>query len=542
MNAKRTNVMADKWSQIANSPEAAALLKLVVHIDEVCDHEGDVAEFLPTLLHQLAQLLDVQTAAVTLISSSQDHRILSRYDRGIASIDNEQIIRIAAESATTKQWVTKEGFSQKIKNALAVPIIKSNKVLGAFTIINKSSGEIGDYDRIVVTLVELRMHSVIDDWMRRQVQRQMETENRVMKELDVIRDESQDQGEALDQMISTILDSVGAQIGFITLYDSEKDRHVPGGKVIRGNRPMSQHDYRLVGDLIRQAREEHKTLIGGALPDSEIESYIVVPMFISGLFLGSVVLINKLDPGEFLKQDRQLVESMTQIIDSFIFQEEKFKRLMTLVGREATKEVEEVLMGHRPDTAHGQRMRITMFFADIRDYSKKIREMDPTSAVRMLNDYFNSVTPIITVYNGVVDKYVGDELVALFTKSTANGSHQYLAVEAGLALQAELKRLNKEWALTGRPQIEVGVGIHTGEVVLGQIGSFERKDFTAIGANMNFAARLQSLAAPGQVIISEETYVGITGKITARRIGPMAVKGFGDVVAYLVEGRSPEHF
>jgi len=183
-----------------------------------------------------------------------------------------------------------------------------------------------------------------------------------------------------------------------------------------------------------------------------------------------------------------------------------------------------------------------MFFADIRDYSKKVREMDPTSAVRMLNDYFNSVTPIITAYNGIVDKYVGDELVALFTKSTANGSHQYLAVEAALALQAELKRLNKEWALTGRPQIEVGIGIHTGEVVLGQIGSFERKDFTAIGANMNFAARLQNLAGPGQVIISEETYVGITGKITARRIGPMLVKGFGDVVAYQVEGKSPEHF
>ena len=534
--------MADKWSRIANSPEAAALLKLVVHIDEVCDHEGDVAEFLPTLLHQLAQLLDVQTAAVTLISSSHGHRILSRYDRGKASIDNEQIIRIAAESTATKQWVTKQGFSQKIKNALAVPIIKSDKVLGAFIIINKSSGEIGDYDRIVVTLVELRMHSVIDDWMRRQVQWQMETENRVIKELDMIRDESQDQGEALDQMISTILDAVGAQIGFITLYDSEKDRHLPGGKVIRGNRPMSQRDYKLVGDLIRQTREEHKTLVGGALPDSEIESYIVVPMFISALFLGSVVLINKLESGEFLKQDQQLVESVTQIIDSFIFQEEKFKRLMMLVGREATKEVEEVLMGHRPDTAHGQSMRITMFFADIRDYSKKVREMDPTSAVRMLNDYFNSVTPIITAYNGIVDKYVGDELVALFTKSTANGSHQYLAVEAALALQAELKRLNKEWALTGRPQIEVGIGIHTGEVVLGQIGSFERKDFTAIGANMNFAARLQNLAGPGQVIISEETYVGITGKITARRIGPMLVKGFGDVVAYQVEGKSPEHF
>ena len=274
-------------------------------------------------------------------------------------------------------------------------------------------------------------------------------------------------------------------------------------------------------------------------PNSEIDSIIVAPMFIAGLFLGAVVLINK-EQGLFDEEDRALVESMAGIIDSFIFQEEKFKRLMMLVGRAATRDVEEALIMQRPDTARGQRTEITMLFADIRDYSKITRDMDPTTTVRMLNDYYNAITPIVTSHEGIVDKYVGDELVALFTKNTPRGSHALLAIETALEMQAELDRLNKEWELTGRPLISVGVGIHSGEVVLGQIGSFDRKDYTAIGANMNFAARLQSLAKSGQIIISEASYVGITGRIMARRIGPFEIKGFGENIAYLVEGRSPE--
>jgi len=529
--------MNDKWNQIAKSPEAAALLKLFLRIDDICDHEGDVVDFLPNLLHQLAQLLDVQTVAIT--DKVVHQRVLTRYDRGRSRITHEQLSLLAQRAVTSRALVILNQPEENLNNALVMPIIKHGRLLGAFILANKSVGELGDYDKMVVTLVEARMDDAIDDWLRMQEQRRISTENRVIKELDKIRDETTDQGEALDQMIATILDSLHAQIGFITLYDAEKDRHLPGGKVLRGRRPMSQADYKLVGDLVRKTKLQHKSVVQHKLANSEIDSVIVAPMFISGLFLGAVVLINK-EQGQFDEEDQRLVESVAGIIDSFIFQEEKFKRLMMLVGREATRDVEEALIMQRPDTARGQRMEITMLFADIRDYSQLTRDMDPTTIVRMLNDYYNAITPIVAGHDGIVDKYVGDELVALFTKSTPQGSHQLLAVETALEIQAELDRLNKEWEITGRPVISVGVGIHTGEVVLGQIGSFDRRDYTAIGANMNFAARLQGLAKSNQIVISEATYVGLTGKIMARRVGPFEVKGFGDVLAYLVEGRSPD--
>ncbi len=536
------NAIDTKWNRIASSPEAAALLKLYLRIDQICDHEGSVSEFLPNLLHQIAQLLDVQTICVTAYNPEKDQKVLSRYDRGEAKLGDEQLEAIAFKSTKSKEWIRKNNADDGVENLLAIPIIKSSKVLGSLILVNKSLGEFAEYDNIVVTLIETRLDDVIDDMLRQQEQRRISTENRVIKELDMIRDESRDQGQALDQMIATISESVESQIGFITLYDSEKDRHLPGGKVLRGTRPMSQDDYHEVGNLVRSSKERHATILLNDPVTKEIDSILVVPMFMGGRFLGSVVLVNKEHESAFTSQDKDLVESVARIIGSFIYQEEKFKRLAVLVGREATQDVEEALIGPRPDTAHGQRLQVTMLFADIRDYSKTTKDMDPTTIVRMINDYFNAMTPIVSAHHGVVDKYVGDEIVVLFTKDQPEANHQALSVEAALNMQDEMDRLNREWELTGRPTIQVGIGIHSGEVVLGQIGSFDRKDYTAIGSNMNFAARLQTIAGPGQIVISEATYVGVTGKITARRKGPFDIKGFGPVMAYLVEGRSPDQF
>ncbi len=529
------------YTKIAQSPEAASILKLVLHIDQICNQEGDAREFLPSLLHQLAQIIGAHTVVVTINTESGKQNVFARYDRGEIQMDDQKALDLAGRVLTSREWIEQSDTDDKLQNIMALPIKKLDRILGCIILANKST-HFTEYDRMVATVVEARLDNVIDEWINAREQKILSIENRVMKDLDQIRDETEDQGDALDKMISLILDAVEAQIGFITLYDSEKDRHLPGGKILRGSRPMSQTDYKTVGDIIRHAKEKRRPVTRDKIENSEIESIIVAPMFFSRLFLGAVVLINKVKGGPFTKDDKRIIQSVTQIIDSYIFQEERYKRLMMLVGTEASRDVEEALMGRRPDTARGQRMQITMLFADIRDYSQKTKNMDPDTVVRMLNDYFNAITPVITTHSGIVDKYVGDEVVALFTQSTAQGSHHLLAVEAALALQEELERVNREWELTGRPTIDVGIGIHTGEVVLGQIGSYERKDYTAIGTNMNFAARLQTIAGPGEIILSEATYVGLTGKITARRIGPFTIKGFGDVTAYLAEGKSPDQF
>jgi len=535
--------MPNTWKQISESKEAAAVLKLTLRIDEICDQHGDLPEFLPNILHQLAQLLDVGVVAVTLYRNGSDAIVLGRYEKSKDIISDETLISIASEIYGSKNWIVeKKSTRPSIQSLLAAPIYKLDKQLGSIILANKSIGEFSEYDGMVVTIVEARLDNVLDEWFQRQQQRRIILENRVIKELDRIQDASEDHGQALDEMIATVIDAVNAQIGFITLYDIEKGSHLPGGRSIRGSRPMSQENYQQVGQRIREAMESHIPVVTGHIPGTEIDGILCVPMYMSGRFLGSIVLVNKEGETGFNDSDMEIVETVAKIIDTFIFQHERYKRLVMLAGSEAARDVEEALMGRRSDTSVGQRMTITMLFADIRDYSQKTKDMDPNTAVRMLNDFFNAATPLISQYGGIVDKYVGDEIVALFTKSSHKLDHSILAVEAALGLQDELKRLNREWDLTGRPTVDIGIGIHTGDVVLGQIGSFDRKDYTAIGSNMNLTARLQSVAGAGEIIISESTYVRTTGKFMARHVGPFKIKGFGDVTAYLVEGRSPEMF
>ncbi|MBN1464951.1 hypothetical protein JXA02_04270, partial [candidate division KSB1 bacterium] len=268
--------MTDPWKQIVKSPEAATLLKLVKYIHDLCDHEGDVSEFLPTMLHRLAMLLDVQTAAVTVKDSEKNQRVLARYDRGKTVIEDKVLEEIGIQVSTTNEKIIESRQNKKIKNLLAVPISKSTTTLGSFVLANKSSGEFSEYDDVVVTLVEANMDHVIYNWLRRQEHLLVSIENKLIKALDSILDETAEQGEALNKMIETVIDSLGAEIGFITLYDSEKDRHLTGGRVLRGNRPMSQQDYKLVGDVVRAAKEERKAIIKKELPDSEISSILAV--------------------------------------------------------------------------------------------------------------------------------------------------------------------------------------------------------------------------------------------------------------------------
>jgi len=126
---------------------------------------------------------------------------------------------------------------------------------------------------------------------------------------------------------------------------------------------------------------------------------------------------------------------------------------------------------------------------------------------------------VIFEHGGMVDKFTGDGLMALFNTPLPQADHAARAVRAALALQANAQQVNDGAAL------QYGIGINTGEAVVGNVGSQRRLEYTAIGDAVNLAARLETLAAPGQILISRATYEQVRGEILAREIGPSLVKG-----------------
>ena len=166
----------------------------------------------------------------------------------------------------------------------------------------------------------------------------------------------------------------------------------------------------------------------------------------------------------------------------------------------------------------GKRKEITVLFSDIRGFTSMSEKMDPEDVVNLLNTYFDKQTEVVQNTGGDIDKFVGDELMAVFKGDQMADQ----AVECALKIQEQVQKLNQEMG----KNIGIGIGINTGSMVMGAMGSKERMDFTVIGDNVNLGARLCSAAAAGEVIISESTKKLLEGNnYQLTKLDPIMVKG-----------------
>src|ERR1044071_4240730 len=153
----------------------------------------------------------------------------------------------------------------------------------------------------------------------------------------------------------------------------------------------------------------------------------------------------------------------------------------------------------------GVNQTITILFADIRGFTRISEHAPPEKIVSLLNRYFSAMTDIIFAHGGTLDKYLGDGLMALFGAPTATPDDASNALNAAVAMQRRLFGINRELRDEGLPEIGVGMGLHTGEVVVGYIGSERRSEYTAIGDTVNTSSRLESNARGGEILISDAT-------------------------------------
>jgi adenylate cyclase len=153
----------------------------------------------------------------------------------------------------------------------------------------------------------------------------------------------------------------------------------------------------------------------------------------------------------------------------------------------------------------GVSQTITILFADIRGFTRISEHAPPEKIVSLLNRYFSAMTDIIFAHGGTLDKYLGDGLMALFGAPTATPDDASNALNAAVAMQRRLLGINRELRDEGFAEIGVGMGLHTGEVVVGYIGSERRSEYTAIGDTVNTSSRLESNAQGGEILISDAT-------------------------------------
>ncbi len=173
----------------------------------------------------------------------------------------------------------------------------------------------------------------------------------------------------------------------------------------------------------------------------------------------------------------------------------------------------------------GVRQKITALFADIRNFTTLSESKTPELVVNLLNRYFSMVSEIIFRHGGTLDKYIGDGLMAMFGAPYVSELDAVQAVRAAVEIQRAMVGFNERLTAENLPTISIGIGINTGSAIVGYIGSETRLDYTAIGDTINIAARLEGIAHPGQIVISENTMQALDEDFILKPLGTEKLKG-----------------
>ncbi|MBW2994171.1 adenylate/guanylate cyclase domain-containing protein, partial [Candidatus Woesearchaeota archaeon] len=175
----------------------------------------------------------------------------------------------------------------------------------------------------------------------------------------------------------------------------------------------------------------------------------------------------------------------------------------------------------------GARKEITVFFSDIRGFTTISEKLTPEKLVHVLNEYLTAMTDIVMKHSGVVDKYIGDAIMAFWGAPLVQPNHAEMACNTSLDMMTKLGELQKKWAKEKFPEINIGIGLNTGHAVIGNMGSYERFDYTAMGDTINLGSRLEGLTKSYRVwiIASESTKKAVKGKFVFRKLDLVRVKG-----------------
>ena len=212
----------------------------------------------------------------------------------------------------------------------------------------------------------------------------------------------------------------------------------------------------------------------------------------------------------------------------YLIEDSKKLKIQKVMGKYLSNEVMQNVVKNIDNIAlGGKRADITVLFADIRNFTSISENMDAASTSVILNEYFSAMVPIIEENNGVLNKFMGDAVLAIFGEPQKSDNHALDAVRCGCQMLKKVKYLQEKWIDEGKPKIEIGIGISSGDAFVGNIGSTERLEYTVIGDTVNTASRIENYNKVYRTnfLISEATYDRVKNYIDAITIKDVTIRG-----------------
>ena len=246
------------------------------------------------------------------------------------------------------------------------------------------------------------------------------------------------------------------------------------------------------------------------------------------LFFAMFMYYNKVALGLILPELFVIVAIACAYSYRYLIEGNKKEKFQKAMGKYLSREVMQNVVNNIDNIElGGKRADITVLFADIRNFTSISENMDASQVTMILNEYFSALVPIIEEYGGVLNKFMGDAVLAIFGEPQKDENHALIAVKCAAKMLRKVKHLQDKWIDEGEPKIEMGIGISSGEAFIGNVGSKDRLEYTVIGDTVNTASRIENYnkVYKTNLLISEETYKRVKNKVDVITINNVMIRG-----------------
>jgi len=365
-----------------------------------------------------------------------------------------------------------------------------------------------------------------------------------------------DFNELLNKIMDLIFMIIDADYGFLILTGEKgKEDLIPVVVKVKNEKIKEKGDIKASRTIVNKVIKDKVSLLtSNAMMDSRLEhgkslflqqvrSAMCVPLWKKDAIIGVIQLGSIRMDNHFDQDDLQLLQTissqMAMIIEQASLNEQirEEEMMRNRLARFHSPQVIEMILKSGQETKDNimepKDITATILFADIIGFTRLSEKMPPRDINMILNRFFSRMTDIIFEFDGTLDKYIGDALMAVFGAPMEKKGDEERAIRAALKMRHELAIMMENTSAENR--FDVRIGINTGRVVAGNIGSPRRLDYTVIGDPVNIAQRLESIAQPNQILIGQETYNHVKGKFKIEMIGEKRVKGkTKEIMAYAV--------
>ena len=502
-------------------------LALIDAIDHIRDTAPDPSTMLTNIVNVLTDHLHADFCMLSLLDrETGEPELKTVNDRSqqfgqMAKLITRDMVK---QAATVKQVTIWDGATIFPEAALAhfvkapklavVPIIMGEDQCLGVLMLARVQTNFHHNDLELLSTAESQIDSaVIQGYTHNELQQHIK-ELEAIYRIDQIRDQSPSFDEMLNAVLKEVCSVIEAEMGFAMLYDHSGKRlelRAATHHDLFNVSPYHETIAALAIDALSRAElVSHNNLKNG------LRSVMCMPMIMNERVIGVLGVVNRYTPSGFTGDDRRLLRAISSQMDTAIFENIEKRRLRQVLGRSVDPRIMARLLDNAGlEVLKGERAELTVLYADIRGSTSLAEQTDPETLVGFINHYLGQMTDVILANEGTLDKFVGDEVMALFGAPFPQEDHALRAVRVGLEMQKAHQAVREVWREKGMEVPPIGIGIATGELIVGEMGCAQRADYTVIGKAANLGARICSVAQGGEVLISEETYTPIKDYVVA---------------------------